>query len=817
MNRHFTIFLCLFLTVILTSCSLFLPYKETNKKLNNSFTVYTNVSGAQISLLNKPKKENFTSANNLSTTGEYFAENTFFKLKKSRMELLISKPNYDSDTIVIKRSPRTGILVADIIYFPFLPFDLMSSKFYKISKKSKVHHIQLDYSQEFMKSKYLEIIKSPNIEVLHKYLLDFPNSSMKDLVVSSIDSINLINTRVSERFEIVISSRSNLELFGFKNEIIESGNNSCAISPYVMSSYLDKLVIQSYKNAKENNDIKQFLEIRNEFVLNSPTAYSLLSTEAKQVLEQNQIEIDNYIISQLDANDAGNSTIKLIKSVISEYGNPKYQSLSVSRKINGILISEISKRNDELSQSEHINSLKLELSSILQFDESRMQYQSDLPSKNILVSSEYRVLNQKKVISESESKLRESEWRAINHENDWGRKNFSEYSLSLQKEIEKEKKDLKRLEEIVNNDQRALTFFSSTKKNANNSFLLNLLVGLSPEFDGQVKLFNQKLSSIIIEEFQMGIQIDSSESENYSKLQDLMVRSNVEEIAIENGKIKQINGFDNDNLIFSVILRGSEALVYTYSKNMKSFELSELPKVVEQIDLYYPNRYFERTSIRESKIPFEKERQEHLKIEFQNGVNQLVKNWEVRKENAYNSEYLVVAQIRLVQLYDEMAYFLKYDETLIPGITPVKSISERSLEIISYFERAIKEQFDEKFRQASQAESEEDENSETTNFCYEDNYSIEKYELKLSDFSSGEGKVVFNRYRRGVLEKTITGYWKEQYVGFGDATNVVIDWDGANAALGQTKYFIRKYGSGGWQDLQSGDFEEKKTWTYCNN
>jgi len=810
MKRHFTIFLFLFLTVILTSCSLFLPYKETNKKLNNSFTVYTNVSGAQISLLNKSKKENLSSTNNLSTTGEYFAENTFSKLKKSRMELLISKPNYDSDTIVIKRSPRTGILVADIIYFPFLPFDLMSSNFYKISKKSKVHHIQLDYSQEFMKSKYLEIIKSPNIEVLHKYLLDFPNSSMKDLVVSSIDSINLINTQVSERFEIVKSSRSNLELFVFKNEIIESGNYSVAMSPNVMSRFLEKLVIQSYKNAKENNDINQFLEIRNEFVLNSPTAYSLLSTEAKQVLEQNQIEIDNYIISQLAANDSGNSTIKLIKSVISEYGNPKYQSLSVSRKINGILISEISKMHDELSQSEHINSLKLELSSILQFDESRMQYQSDLPSKNILVSSEYRVINQKKVISESESKLRESEWTAINHENDWVRKNFSENSLSLQKEIEKEKKELRQLEEMAKNDQRELTFFSSTKKNANNSFLLNLLVGLSPEFDGQVKLFNQKLSSIIIEEFQMGIQINPIESENYSRLQDLMVRSNVEEIVIEHGKIKHINGFDNDNLIFTVILRSSDALVYTYSKNIKSFESGELPNILKQIDLYFPNRYFERTSIRESKILFEKERQAHVKIEFQNGVNQLIKNWEARKEDAENYESLVVAQIRLVQLYDEMDYFLKYDETLIPGITSVKRISERSLSYINYLEEAIKEKFDEEFKKASQAESEEDENSKTTNFCFEDEYTGNRYELKLHNKENGEGKVVYNLYKRGVLTKTVTGNWEEKYISLGDATKIVFSMDGGL----NMEFYLRKYMNGAWQDLQEME-GSKRIWSYC--
>jgi hypothetical protein len=102
----------------------------------------------------------------------------------------------------------------------------------------------------------------------------------------------------------------------------------------------------------------------------------------------------------------------------------------------------------------------------------------------------------------------------------------------------------------------------------------------------------------------------------------------------------------------------------------------------------------------------------------------------------------------------------------------------------------------------------------STNFCYEEDYTGNKYELKLYNKENGEGKVIYNLYKNGNLVKTITGQWKEEYVSFGDATNVVIDWDGANSGLGQTKYLIRKYSNGAWQDLQEFDGEQR-IWTYC--
>jgi hypothetical protein len=98
----------------------------------------------------------------------------------------------------------------------------------------------------------------------------------------------------------------------------------------------------------------------------------------------------------------------------------------------------------------------------------------------------------------------------------------------------------------------------------------------------------------------------------------------------------------------------------------------------------------------------------------------------------------------------------------------------------------------------------------TTNFCYEVDYTGNKYELKLYDKESGEGKVVFNLYKGDVLTKTVAGIWEEKYISLGDATKIVCSMDDGR----NMEFYLRKYMNGAWQDIQEFDGEQR-IWTYC--
>jgi hypothetical protein len=93
-------------------------------------------------------------------------------------------------------------------------------------------------------------------------------------------------------------------------------------------------------------------------------------------------------------------------------------------------------------------------------------------------------------------------------------------------------------------------------------------------------------------------------------------------------------------------------------------------------------------------------------------------------------------------------------------------------------------------------------------FCYVD-FNGDKYEIKL--LGDDGGKVVYNLYKQGALIKTVTGSWDEKFVGFGDATKIVISLDGINQRM---EFLLRKYSNGAWQDLQEMEGMQR-TWSIC--
>jgi hypothetical protein len=709
------VFLTVIILFFLTSCSVFLPYSEADKKLNNSFTVYSNVPGAGIYLLHNSKKESFTSTNNLHSSGEYYAENTFSQLKKRRMKLVIYKPNYIPDTIVIKRSPRAGVLAVDIICFPYLPFDLLSHRLYKISKKSKVHHITLSYTDNYIKSKYLELTKNPKLDNVNKFISEFSGSKYTDNVISKKDSLLSIRASLLSRLESALSSNENTEIRIYKDEIIETKSYASCITDEEISKFSMQLFNKAFQNSKNKKTYNALISFLDDFVNNAPIFFSNLDEEAKKTIDNcKRMAIDclNSEYLKGDINNVAELNKNIIK-VLTEIDNPAF--------------------ND-----------------------------SDF---------EYLV----KILKTS-----------LNNYN--GKVELSGTKISS-------------------------VYFSSEL-----NYYLNKLKTWPKYYDSDTKTSSDDPRVI-------------AELKTFNDLLHLQSSVDKEVITFSNGVIATIDGFQKEKKVFSLFYDESARkamLIQIFDKNVDSNNaVQNEPKEVH----FYSTHYLSSTKpgekmnvylnlhgenevisdwIVEVKSPT-RYCDENFAIGFRPGLSSLEKMEATRGRYGSCASHLSIILLNMNLVVNSVYAYDKY----IPNVSKLNG----AIEIFTKHrdEYLSQEQELGKKIESQKITFENSENSKTTNFCYEDTYNGEKNELKLYDVLEGEGKVVFNRYRRGVLEKTITGYWKEQYVGFGDATNVVIDWDGANAALGQTKYFIRKYASGGWQDLQSGEFEGKKTWTYCNN
>ena len=373
----------------------------------------------------------------------------------------------------------------------------------------------------------------------------------------------------------------------------------------------------------------------------------------------------------------------------------------------------------------------------------------------------------------------------------------------------------------------------------------------SSKYNGEVQLYGQKITQVFLTTWLSSFRPKGlDEKKDFEQTKELLFSADNEQISLVKGKVKSISGIKNGDLLFRMYFSQevSQRKKQDYIKYVKDFNESSYTKSTEKSAEFESGFRYDNILLHVFLVPkLNADKGEYsnirfvelycpdygeggeinsrIKMNYSSGFfNQTVNHWNFLAEDALvkgrtaefghklNESSLVlftiIRNLKSLQLVDAPS-------PVVESIRKYREVDEM-IEEYSIWDKELDGRRGDLpwdgYENNNQGKSEK-----TTNFCFEDDYTGEKHELKLSDFANGEGKVVFNRYRRGVLEKTITGYWKEQYVGFGDATNVVIDWDGANAALGQTKYFIRKYASGGWQDLQSGEFEGKKTWTYCNN
>lgn len=198
MPKSLSLFFLLFIALFHQSCSS-LIYPEKTMYKNNTVTFVTNLNNVNVKF--SKTGENYEEL--LGSTKPYSGNKnqliyTFDKLRFKQMRLELFGENLESQFVKIRRVPRGGAIVQDILLSPItfgLPIliDPFRADFYKISKKSKLIEVEMRYTQEFMLREYKKIEKSTTPKDFSDYITYYPYSNCIYLATNRKDSLEFNN------------------------------------------------------------------------------------------------------------------------------------------------------------------------------------------------------------------------------------------------------------------------------------------------------------------------------------------------------------------------------------------------------------------------------------------------------------------------------------------------------------------------------------------------------------------------------------------------------------------------------------------------
>ena len=319
------------LSCAISSCAILGKGDSKSCERNNTFTINTNVEGAKIEVLGNPNREKFTATNQKSNEG-FYSVNTFRNPKLFRTKLVISKENYDSEIVVIRKAPRPGVLICDLCFFtPFSPIiDMWSPNFYKISSGSKVKSVQLHFSQIFMDNEFKKIQKSTITQPLTAYLNNYPNSNKIAQVRAKIDSLEFQNAMLKYSETAI-------------DEFILSHPNSAYLSQAKKTKENFELSRLAYEKIIVTENIEGYLEYITQF---QSSIYRLEVTNKMVDLAFNKAIAANSLNDLLDFNE--NFLVKFQKDLNSSSLNTKTTQLT--KLVDNAIIATYSNLTiDELS------------------------------------------------------------------------------------------------------------------------------------------------------------------------------------------------------------------------------------------------------------------------------------------------------------------------------------------------------------------------------------------------------------------------------------------------------------------------------------
>jgi len=381
-------------TLLISSCASH-KYTDSERSENNSFTILCNVQGASVRIesdrLNR--KESFAYTNTSVGNGRYKSVNTYNKLKFRRTHLIIEKENYEPEKVKVWRLPRgkafgKDFLLGSFTYFTPFFIDVFRSDFYKVAGWSKEIEVNLKYTQDFMKQKYLEIEKSTVPEPFISYTKEYWYSNYYKQALDKIDSTELL-VAVEKSSEAAIDqyisshqkSRFNPRAIEIKNKIVEARKmfdktkavNTVKGYEDYLTKYpfslqrkdaINRLVDVAFKNSIKENKVDALTTFNSNYLkkyessLEKDTVISKTKLLTKiidlQIIKENDLDNNKYIaFSKVWTNY---KKIKANHSNLGEFENCENYKI----KIANLLILEVSKLVDEAKQKDFLTKVNVD-------------------------------------------------------------------------------------------------------------------------------------------------------------------------------------------------------------------------------------------------------------------------------------------------------------------------------------------------------------------------------------------------------------------------------------------------------------------------
>jgi hypothetical protein len=169
------VLLILILSLLSASCASIL-YSDKNRQKNNRLVIKTNVTDFSVSPVRPTPIDGWNGVQ--VGSGSNTAIVDFPKMRSKYKKIKITKQNYESVVIRVKRSPRVSIIAVDFCFamFPLL-VDVFNPDFYKIPQNARNITVEMRFSQNYMTAEYEKINKSSNPEDYTKYIDKYPYSN----------------------------------------------------------------------------------------------------------------------------------------------------------------------------------------------------------------------------------------------------------------------------------------------------------------------------------------------------------------------------------------------------------------------------------------------------------------------------------------------------------------------------------------------------------------------------------------------------------------------------------------------------------------
>ena len=300
-------FYCI-IAFFITSCA---SYKYS-KKTENTFNLTSNVDQVIVS----NKSGSLRSINKSSSYQNHNYEINLDKINNKYLSLQVTKNNYDTVYLKLKKTPRFGAIARDFFigiptfFTPFL-IDAFRSDFYQISSKSKHQEVKLKYHQEFMKNEFKKIENSASPSDFVDYISNYPHSNFVNQATDKKDASELV-------IAVNKVSESEIDNYILSHQNSSSLNEAKKIKAEIVEA---RIAFQEATNLNSVSAYEQFLAKYPKSIPHKEAHIKLIDAAEKVALSSNNLKqmlayYDNYL--QNFKNFIGEETYKSKNAIISK-------------------------------------------------------------------------------------------------------------------------------------------------------------------------------------------------------------------------------------------------------------------------------------------------------------------------------------------------------------------------------------------------------------------------------------------------------------------------------------------------------------------